>query len=90
MIKQSDVQGRLNLFRYGVVVVTVTAFVVSFAAPMVLTASFADVGEGFNLGFGDLLMPVLIITVITAVIGIAAYFAYAQLLKRTIGEASAE
>lgn len=81
MIKQSNVQGRLNLFRYGVVVVIVTAFVASLAAPIVLTA---DLGE-FSLGFGDVLMPSLIITGITAVIGIVSYMAYAQLLKRTVG-----
>ena len=42
MIKQSDVQGRLNLFRYGVVVVTVTAFVASLAAPIVLTSEMGE------------------------------------------------
>lgn len=79
MIKQSDIEGRLNLFRYGIVVVTVTALVVSFAAPMVLTAGW---GEGLSLGIGQLLMPSLIITGITAVIGVAAYFGYAQFLRR--------
>lgn len=79
MIKQSDIQGRLNLFRYGIVVVTVVAFVMSFAAPMVLTADF---GDEYSLGIGDLLIPSLIITGITALIGVVAYFAYAQFLQR--------
>lgn len=80
MIKQSDVQGRLNLFRYGIVVVTVTAFIVSLASPIVLTANMSP-----SLGFGDVLMPSIMITVITAIIGAIAYFAYAQFLKNTVG-----
>jgi len=85
MIKQSDIQGRLNLFRYGVIVVTVIAFVVSLAAPMVLTSGLVDSERGIDasLSFGDLLMPAIIITVITAVIGVAAYVAYSQLLRRS-------
>lgn len=82
MIEQSDVQGRLNLFRYGIVVVTVTAFVVSLVAPMILTANLPG-----SIGIGEMLMPSLIITVITAVIGAVAYFAYAQFLKSTVGSA---
>jgi len=81
MIKQSDIEGRLNLFRYGVIVVTITAFVVSIAAPMALTSDFGEAG----LGIGELMMPSIIITAITAVIGVVAYFAYAQLLKRFVG-----
>lgn len=82
MIEQSDVQGRLNLFRYGIVVVTVTAFVVSLVAPMILTADLPA-----SIGIGDMLMPSLIITVITAVTGAVAYFAYARFLRSTVGSA---
>ncbi len=87
MIKQSDIEGRLNLFRYGVIVVIVIAFVVSLAAPMVLTSGLvnSELGIDASLGIGDLLMPAIIITVITALIGIVAYFAYAQVLQRTAG-----
>lgn len=80
MIKQSDLQGRLNLFRYGILVVTITAFVVSLVSPIVLTANLTP-----SLGFGDVLMPSIIITVITGVIGVVAYLAYAQFLKSTLG-----
>ena len=83
MLKQSDVQGRLRLFRYGIVVVIVTAFVASLLSPIVITA-----GLPVQLGVMDAMMPALIVTVITAVIGVVAYFAYAQVLKRTIGEGS--
>ena len=81
MLKQSDVQGRLRLFRYGIVVVTVVAFVASLLSPVVLTAPLGDAG----LSVMEALVPALIITVITAVIGVVAYFAYAQILKRTVG-----
>lgn len=81
MIKQSDIEGRLNLFRYGVVVVTVTAFIISFVAPMVITAELGDI----SLGFGELIVPALIITVIAGVIGIVSYFAYAMILRRNAG-----
>jgi hypothetical protein len=86
MLKQSDVQGRLRLFRYGIVVVTVVAFLASYLSPVVLTAPLGDAG----LDYVEALTPALIVTVITAVIGAVAYFAYAQVLKRTgSGDSSA-
>lgn len=82
MIKQSDVQGRLNLFRYGIVVVTVTAFIVSFLSLIVVTA---ELGAA-SIGVGEAIMPALTVTIITGVIGVASYFGYAQVLKRTVEE----
>jgi hypothetical protein len=78
MLKQSDVEGRLRLFRYGIIVVTVVAFVASFLSPVVIAAQLGDMSAGIN----NAIMPALIVTVITAVIGAAAYFGYAQILKR--------
>jgi Tfp pilus assembly protein PilE len=34
---------------------------------------------------GEAFMPALIVAIITAVIGVIAYFAYAQFLQRTVG-----
>jgi hypothetical protein len=79
MLKQTDLQGRLRLFRYGIIVVTITAFVASLLSPVMLTANLP-----VSVGVMDALMPAIIVTVITAVIGVAAYFAYAQVLKRTV------
>lgn len=81
MIQQSDVQGRLRLFRYGIVVVTITALVTTWFAPVALTAQLGEAG----LSIGEAFMPALIVSVITAIIGVVAYFAYAQVLQRTIG-----
>lgn len=85
MLKQSDVQGRLRLFRYGIIVVTITAFLASYFSPIMITAPF---GEPDSINYTEALMPALIVTVIAAVIGVVAYFAYAQVLKRTVGEGS--
>ena len=85
MLKQSDIQGRLRLFRYGIVVVTITAFLASFLSPVMITAPF---GEPNAISYGEAVMPALIVTVIAAVIGVVAYFAYSTVLKRGEGSSS--
>ena len=80
MIKQSDIEGRLRLFRYGLIVIVVVAFIVSLLAP-----TFALRGLGAEAPpLTDFLGNSILITVVVAVIAVVAYFAYRELLKRTV------
>jgi hypothetical protein len=85
MINQSDIKGRMSLFRYGLVVITVVTFIVSLLAPW---ASFRnlDIPDSAKPAITDFLMNALITTVIVAVIMIIVYFVYAQVLQRTVGK----
>jgi len=89
MIQMSDVEGRLRLFRYGLIVVTVVAFLVSLLAPW---ASFRNLGiEGLETPpITQFLGTAVIITVVVAVISVILYFVYAEILKRTVGEQNKE
>jgi nitrate reductase gamma subunit len=84
MLKQSDIQGRLRLFRYGIIVVVVTAFLASFLSPVIITAPLG----ASAIGYMDALVPALMVTAIAAVIGVVAYFAYSAVLKRGEGSSS--
>ena len=84
MIQQTDIAGRLRLFRYGLVVITVVTFMISLLAPW---ASFRnlEIPEASRPAMTEFLMNALIYTVIVAIIMIVVYFAYAEILKRTVG-----
>lgn len=77
MLKSSDVQGRLRLLRYGLMVVVVMTFVVTLTYPVV-------VGQGF-IGVTQFLLTAILYTAAVAVICIGVYFAYRLLLMRTMG-----
>ena len=78
-VTQKDVEGRLRLMRYGVIVITITAFLVSFLTQWRILAGFPAAP-----GMMSYLMNALITTVIVAVIMAVVYFAYAYFLKRTV------
>ena len=83
MIKQSDIEGRLRLFRYGLVVITVVTFIVGIAIPW---AVFRGIGGIEQPSIMSYLPLVAMITVGVGVAMVVIYFAYAQLLKRTVGK----
>ncbi len=82
MLKQSDVEGRLRLFRYGLLVIVVVAFLVSLV--MFMTFQFAAQGNVDNPdaipGLGDFLVQIILITAVVAVLGIGVYYGYRYLL----------
>lgn len=93
MLKQSDIEGRLRLFRYGLIVVTVITFLVAIVVPMAylnpLQAAFAESGQEIP-GIGTFIPTAILVTVVVAVISVAAYFAYAAVLKRTVSGSDAD
>jgi hypothetical protein len=82
-MKPLDVEGRLRLFRYGLIVVVVVAFLVSLLAPYVSLSFLNTVGITYNITDG--LGTALLFTVVVAVIAVIAYFAYRAVLTRSTG-----
>ena len=93
MIQRTDVEGRLRLFRYGLIVIVVVTFLVSLLAPYVVTSAYATelnkVAVAANVDPVDITITTffsqaLITTVIVAVLMAVAYFLYrSYLLKNT-------
>lgn len=81
MIKQSDVEGRLRLFRYGLVVIVIVSFFVSLLAPFFALTGLGDDAPPLT----DHLGTAILITVVIAVVMVVAYFAYSMVLQRTVG-----
>lgn len=93
MISQSDVQARLRLFRYGLIVIVVVTFLVTWLAQY---ASFQGLDQTVfgdeipGLFYGPFLQIALIATGVVAVLMVIVYFVYAQVLKNTVGKAQSE
>jgi uncharacterized protein YacL len=73
MFQQLDVEGRLRLLRYGMIVIALVAFLMS--ASLSLFANAGSTGPAMVTGF--------ITTVIVGVIMAAVYFGYSMFLKRS-------
>ncbi len=91
MISQGDIEGRLRLLRYGLIVVVVVAFLVALLAPFAIASPWATefnelaraAGvEERTVAITDYLGSALLATVITAVVCAVIYFAYSTILKR--------
>jgi hypothetical protein len=78
-----DIQGRLRLLRYGLVVLVVVTFLVSLLAPFVAVRPYAD-AAGQSVAITDFLGTALLYTVIVGVLAVAIYFAYQNVLQRTV------
>lgn len=98
MIQSTDIQGRLRLFRYGLVVIVAVTFLISLFAPYVVTSAYATelnkVADVANVAPIDItvatfLGQALIATVIVAVLMVAAYMAYRSYLLRSAAPALA-
>lgn len=91
MIQSSDIEGRLRLFRYGLIVVVVVTFLVSLLAPYVITSAYANElnkvatavnADAISITIGTFLGQAIITTIIVAVIMVVVYMVYRQALMR--------
>jgi uncharacterized membrane protein len=88
MLKQSDTEGRLRLFRYGLVVIVVVAFLISLLIGLVarqallnnLTPELADQVPGIDVFF----TIVAVTTIVTAIVAVLVYFGYSYILTRKL------
>ena len=83
MIAQSDIQGRLRLLRYGLIVVVVVTLLVALLAPYVAVRPYA-VAAGQSVQITDFLGTALIYTIVVGILAAVVYFAYQNILQRTM------
>jgi hypothetical protein len=91
MIKSTDIEGRLRLFRYGLIVIVVVTFLISLFAPYVVTSAYATelnkvaVAQGstpISITIATFLTQALITTAVVAVLMVVVYFVYRMVLTR--------
>lgn len=85
-IKQTDVQARLNLFRYGLIVINIVAFVAVLLAPWAVFFGTDLIPDADKPSILIGLRPALLVGAITLVITLVSYFVYREILKRTVGK----
>lgn len=83
MISQSDVSGRLHLLRYGLIVLVVVTFLVSWLAPYVAVRPYAAAASQ-SIAITDFLGTAVLYTVVVAVLAVIVYFVYQNILQRTV------
>jgi hypothetical protein len=81
MLDRSDIQGRLRLFRYGLIVVVVVTFLISLLAPAVSLSFVAAAGISAP-PITDFLGTAIMFTVVVAIIAVVAYCAYYYFLTK--------
>jgi hypothetical protein len=91
MISQSDIQGRLRLLRYGLIVVVILAFFISLLGPYAIAAPWANefnqlaAAQGIEpriVSITDWLGFAVGITVGVAIAAVVIYFVYRAILTR--------
>lgn len=83
MISQTDIQGRLRLLRYGLIVLVVVTFLLSLLAPYVAVRPYAD-AAGQAIQITDFLGNAVLYTVVVAVLAVIVYIIYQNILQRTV------
>ena len=87
MIQSGDLEGRLRLFRYGLVVLVVITFLVSLFAPYSYITAYlrpaAATGSVDSPPLTQFLGQALIYTVVVAILAVVVYFAYRYWLERS-------
>jgi hypothetical protein len=87
MIQSGDLEGRLRLFRYGLIVLVIITFLVSLFAPYsYITAYLRPVTATGTVDappITQFLGQAVIYSVVVAIIAVIAYFAYRYALERS-------
>ncbi len=84
MIQQSDIQGRLRLLRYGLIVVVVLTFFVVLLAPYAWATNYLEPADSAQIQIGDFLTQALIATAIAVVLALVVYVVYHYLLTKSL------
>jgi len=94
MISQTDIQGRLRLLRYGLIVLVIVTFIVALLAPYAAVVPVANQANQAAPGsvtppqITDFLGTALLYAVVVAVLAVIVYFVYQNILQRTIKPSS--
>lgn len=81
MIDRGDIQGRLRLFRYGLLVVVVVTFLISLLAPFSYLRFVAESGLA-GPGIGDFIGQAIVYTIVVAILAVVVYAIYHYVLTR--------
>lgn len=81
MLKSSDIQGRLRLLRYGLIVIVVVTFLVSLLSPYAAVRGLPGAGD---VGITSFLVQAIIFTVVVAVLAVIIYIVYRNFLNKTV------
>jgi len=81
MIEQSDIQGRLNLLRYGLVVLVVVSFFVALLVPF---ASLRNIEGITPPPITDFFDEAILVAVAVSVLSIIVFYAYRWFLTRSV------
>jgi hypothetical protein len=80
MLSQTDIQGRLRLLRYGLVVMVIVTFLVSLLAPAVSLSFVSGLPGAPQLT--DFLDEAILFTVVVAILAVIVYSVYAYMLTK--------
>lgn len=83
MISQTDLQGRLRLLRYGLVVLVIVTFLVALLAPYAAVRPVKD-ALGQSVQIADFLGTALLYAVVVAILAVIVYFVYQNILRRSM------
>ncbi len=102
-LSASDIEGRLRLLRYGLIVAVIVIFLVTWLAPYIIVSPLQsqlvaaanearktnpDVPQVDEFTITDSLVWGIAAGVVTAVIAVIVYFVYREILKRTVSGAA--
>ncbi|MEO8611546.1 MAG: hypothetical protein ABI690_26850 [Chloroflexota bacterium] len=82
MIDRSDIQGRLRLFRYGLIVVVIVTFLISLLAPAVSLNVVTSAGLPAP-AITDFLGNAILFTIVVGIIAVVAYSVYHYTLTKS-------
>ncbi|PJF40029.1 MAG: hypothetical protein D6737_19080 [Chloroflexi bacterium] len=83
MLTRGEVDARLRIVRYGVIVVVVITFVTVLVAPFAFTREYFE-GTDLEVSVTDFLTEAILAAIIALVIGIVVYVAYHYALKKQL------
>ncbi|MBN1285752.1 MAG: hypothetical protein JXB47_10165 [Anaerolineae bacterium] len=94
-VSQGDIEGRLRLLRYGLIVAVIVVFLITWLVPYVFlsaytnelikVASEAGIETPAPFGIADSLVWAIVAAIATAIAGVILYFVYRAVLQRTMG-----
>ena len=82
MIDRTDIQARLRLFRYGLVVAVVVTFLVSLLAPLAALNGIKGAGVAAP-PLTDFLGTAVMFTIVVAIVAVVAYAVYHYTLTKS-------
>ena len=86
MLEQSDVRGRLRLFRWGLLTTSIVTFAVSLIYPQFALRKFGGLQAEELPPITEYLTTALSIAVAVTLVLVVIYFIYAEILKTTVGK----